>query len=278
MKSVLVTGGTGFFSRGFVRAALEEGVERICIFSRGEYAQAQMRQEFNDDSRLRFMIGDVRDEERLRTAMQGVDAVVHAAALKRIEVAHYNVMEANATNVLGTRNVAQAAIATGVRKAVLLSTDKACNATTTYGKTKAMAEDIFIGAQHYAGAHGTRFTVCRYGNVAGSTGSVIPTWRAMRGRTVNVTDPKATRFYMTLQQAVDLVSRALREGKQGELLMPTDLPAYSVGDLAQAMDMDYRVTGLMPNEKAHEEMWPGWTSDKARRMSVDEIREALRHV
>jgi len=278
MRSILVTGGTGFFARGFVRRALELGAERVCILSRGEYAQAQMRQEFGDDQRLRFLIGDVRDEERLRMAMQGVDSVVHAAALKRIEVAHYNVMEAVATNVLGTRNVVAAAIAAKVRRAVLLSTDKACNPTTTYGKTKATAEDIFRGAQHYAGASGPCFTVCRYGNVAGSTGSVIPTWRAQRGRTVNVTDPEATRFYMTLTEAVELVVQALQRGRTGDLVLPHELPAYRVGDLAAAMDMDFRVVGLAPNEKLHEEMSPGWTSDKARRMSVDELREALNHV
>lgn len=276
MRSVLVTGGCGFFGRGFIRAALERPqVERICVFSRGEYQQALVRQSFGDEPRLRWMIGDVRDQERLRRAMHGVDVVVHAAALKRIEAAEYNVLEAVDTNVGGTRNVVHAAIDAGVNKAILLSTDKACNPTTTYGKTKALAEDIFLGAKHYAGAGGPKFSVCRYGNVAGSTGSVIPMWRGMEAKIVPVTDPCATRFFMRLDEAVAMVMGAIDTASGGELLTPDWLPAYCVGDLAEAMGLYYNVTGLAKNEKLHEEMVPGLDSSMARRMSVQEIKEAI---
>lgn len=280
MNSVLVTGGTGFFGQGFVREALKQGVERVCVFSRGEYQQALMRSAFNDDARLRFFIGDVRDKERLRRAMHGVDVVVHAAALKRIEAAEYNVLEADETNCGGTKNVIAAAIDAGVHKAVLLSTDKACNATTTYGITKALAERMFLGAHHYAGADGPKFAVCRYGNVTGSTGSVVPTWRRAleQEHVVQMTDPEATRFFMRRNEAVDLVLDTIQTMKGGELVIPEWLPAYSVGDLAEAMGVSYMVSGLAPNEKMHEEMRPGLTSDKARRMTVDELKEALAHV
>jgi len=278
MKNILVTGGAGFFGRGFVRAALDQGVERVCVYSRGEYSQYLMRKQFGDDPRLRFFIGCVRDQDRLRRAMHGVDLVVHAAALKRIEAAEYNVMEATMTNVLGSQNVVGAAIDAGVSKAILLSTDKACNPTTTYGKTKALAEDIFLGARHYAGSTGTKFAVCRYGNVAGSTGSVIPIWRSMGMSVVPVTDPMATRYFMRLQEAVQLVMDTSEKMIGGELVTPDWLPAYSVGDLATAMGLCYSVTGLAPNEKLHEEMTPGVSSDLARRMSVKEIQEELQCV
>lgn len=276
--NVLVTGGTGFFGHGFVREVLKRGAERVCVFSRGEYQQALMRREFGDDPRLRMFIGDVRDKDRLRRAMGGIDLVVHAAALKRIDAAEYNVLEAVQTNVDGTANVVAAAIDAGVKKAVLLSTDKACNPTTTYGKTKALAEDIFFGARHYAGQDGPKFAVCRYGNVTGSTGSVVPMWRAMGAKVVPVTDPTATRYFMRKEEAVRLVLDTADSMVGGELVTPDWLPAYSVGDLAEAMGLSYTITGLARNEKLHEEMVPGVSSDKARRMSVDELREALANV
>lgn len=276
MKNILVTGGSGFFGQAFVREALNRGAERVCVFSRSESTQALMRAEFNSD-RLRFFIGDVRDQDRLRRAMHGVDIVVHAAALKRIDAAEYNVLEATMTNVMGTQNVVSAAIDAGVKKAVLLSTDKACNPTTTYGKTKALAEDIFLGARHYAGPDGPKFAVCRYGNVTGSTGSVIPTWRRSSGP-VRVTDPAATRFFMRASEAVALVWGTAERMEGGELVIPEALPAYSVGDLAEAMGKLYTVVGLAPNEKLHEEMRPGWSSEMARRMTVAELREELANV
>jgi len=279
MKNILITGGTGFFGQGFVRAALAHGAERVCVFSRGEYQQALMRRAFGDDPRLRFFIGDVRDADRLAWAMAGCDVVVHAAALKRVEVGEYNPTEMRKTNVGGAENVVWAARQADVEKVVALSTDKACEPANTYGKTKALAEDIFLSANRERGATGPIFAVCRYGNVAGSTGSVIPTWRRAleQGHAVQVTDLEATRFWMRLDEAVHLVAKTIELMEGGELMIP-DLPAYRLGDLAEVMGVSYAVTGLMPGEKAHESMRPGESSDKARRMSVAELKEALEHV
>lgn len=274
MKNILVTGGSGYFGRGFVKAALAQDAERICIYSRGEYAQHLMRQQFQNDPRLRFFIGDVRDKERLAWAMEGCNLVVHAAALKRVEVGQYNPTEMRKTNVGGAENVVWAARQASVAKVVALSTDKACEPANTYGLTKALAEDIFLSASREG--NGTAFSVCRYGNVAGSTGSVIPTWGAAKG-IVTLTDPNCTRFWMTRDEAVALVMQTAKTMHGGEFVIP-ELPAYRLGDLAEAMGVTYMVTGLTPGEKKHEAMRPGETSDKARRMTVAELKEALQHV
>lgn len=277
MKSVLVTGGSGFFGRGFVRACLERGVERVCIFSRGEYAQALMRQEFNDDSRLRFFIGDVRDKERLERAMHGIDVVVHAAALKRIEVGNYAPDEMVKTNVMGALNVIDAAAACGVQNVVALSTDKAWQPISPYGQSKALAETAFLNANQMFGSGGPAFSVVRYGNVWRSTGSIVPMWESKirdGQRVVRVTDPDCTRFFMRLDQAVSLVMSSI--GKRS-LVIPDWLPAYRIGDLAEVMGLKTEVTGLPEWEKKHEGMKDGLTSDIARRMSADELAEELDH-
>lgn len=278
MRSVLVTGGSGFFGRGFVRKALDS-FERVCVFSRGEYQQALMREEFGQHERLRFFIGDVRDKERLAWAMSGCDLVVHAAALKRVEVGQFNPTEMRKTNVGGAENVVWAARQAGVAKVVALSTDKACQPANTYGLTKALAEDIFLSASRERGSAGPIFAVCRYGNVSGSTGSVIPTWRNEKqaGRPVRLTHPEATRFWMTRDQAVELVMHTAEVMVGGELVIPT-LPAYRLGDLAEAMGVDFHITGLTPGEKLNESMRPGESSADARRMSQGELREALERV
>ena len=239
-----------------------------------------MRQEFKNDSRLRWFIGDVRDRDRLRRAMEGVDVVVHAAALKRIEVGFYNPIEMVKTNVLGTINVIEAATDAGVKKVLMLSTDKACQPCSAYGHSKALAESIVRAANNSRGESGPLFAVTRYGNVAGSTGSVSPIWRAFKSngaRAVPVSDPEVTRFWMTQDEAVDLVSNTLRIMKGGELAIPI-LPAYRLGDLAEAMGLGMEITGLPDYEKLHESMREGETSEIARRMSVEEIREALNYV
>jgi UDP-N-acetylglucosamine 4,6-dehydratase len=248
--------------------------DRICIYSRDEYKQAMMAEEFNDD-RLRFFIGDVRDKERLTRAMRGVETVVHAAALKRIEVGHYNPCEMVKTNVLGTMNVIEASQdARSVRKVVYLSSDKAYQPVSAYGHSKALGEALILAANDQVGPDGPVYTVTRYGNVAGSTGSVIPRWRAATGR-VKVTDPECTRFWMFMDEAVDLVLHSITSGVR--LSVPT-LPAYRLGDLAEAMGIEYDVIGLPMHEKIHEGMQAANTSDVARRMPVSEIREALRRV
>jgi len=284
MNSVLVTGGTGSFGQAFIRHLLRQNncPNRICIFSRGEHAQAAMRATFNNDPRLRFFIGDVRDRNRLTRAMEGVDTVIHAAALKRIEVGAYNPSEMVATNVLGTMNVIDAALDAEVQKVVYLSSDKAYQPISPYGQSKALAESLILAANQM---HGTRFAVTRYGNVAGSAGSVIPLWRkALAERTgLTITDPDCTRFWMTMGQAISLVTMAAS-------LMPDyplipHLPAYRLGDLAIAMGVadaeiagHLRQTQLPAWEKQHESMESGNCSADARRMSVEELMEALKDV
>lgn len=269
MKSVLVTGGTGSFGRAFVRRLLQDNtVDRIAVLSRGEHAQADMSAEFGSD-RLRFFIGDVRDRDRLRRAFAGVDTVIHAAALKRIEVGRYNPTEMVKTNIDGTINVVEAALDADVKKVVYLSSDKAWQPISPYGQSKALAESIVLNA--YQGR--TRFAVTRYGNVWCSQGSVAPKWSSMTGP-VPVTDPDATRFFMTMDEAVGLVLDTALTMRGGELKIPT-LPAFRLGDLAEAMGRDTRIIGLPEWEKKHEGMCEGNTSDKARRMTIAELREAL---
>ena len=284
----LITGGTGSFGQAYVKHLLTSSpAERICIFSRDEFKQAQMRQAFNDDPRLRFFIGDVRDRDRLTRAMIGVDVVIHAAALKRIEVGHYNPDEMVKTNIMGAMNVIDAAHIANVSFVVALSTDKAYQPISSYGHSKAMAEQLFLNANDMFGATGPKFAVTRYGNVWGSKGSVVPTWRQMirnqliesEGNTsvvmVPVSDTEVTRFYMSMDEAVELVSGAV--GKS-ELVIPPNLPAYRLGDLAEAMGARMNVLGLGEYEKLHESMAEGYTSDKARRMSVEELQEKLREI
>jgi UDP-N-acetylglucosamine 4,6-dehydratase len=292
VRSVLITGGSGFFGREFVRAALAVGeLERICVYSRGEHAQAAFRDaleqaggpvkksgRYNLHStthKCRWLIGDIRDRDRLRRAMEGVDLVVHAAALKRIEVGFYNPVEMVRTNVLGAVNVVEAAQDAGVARVVLLSSDKAYQPVSAYGTSKAMAESLFLAANNTT--RHTRFAVCRYGNIWGSTGSVVPLWRGWpKDEPVPVTDPDCTRFYMTRAEAVRLVMDTA-EAMPAEIAVP-ELPAYRVGDLAAAMEVPIRVTGLNAWEKRHESMCEGRSSETARRMSVAELQEALGHV
>jgi UDP-N-acetylglucosamine 4,6-dehydratase len=277
--SMLISGGTGTFGRAFARHVLANNLsERLCIFSRGEHAQADLRAELGNDERLRFFIGDVRDASRLRRAMEGCDLVVHAAALKRIEVCEYDPIEVVKTNVGGAVNVIEAATDAGVRKVVALSTDKACEARNAYGASKLLAEKLFLAANAGRGASGPRFAVTRYGNIAGSAGSVIPKWRAMiasGAKTVPATDPDATRYWMAIGEAVDLVLRTAATMKGGDLAIPDWLPAYRLGDLAEAMGVKMQVIGLPPFEKRHESMREGLTSDTAPRLSIDELRERL---
>lgn len=279
--SVLITGGSGYLGRALVRECLKRGSRRVCVYSRDEAKHAAMREEISDE-RVRYLLGDVRDVERLTWALQSVSYVVHAAALKRVETGEMDTEELVKTNVDGTRHVIHAARRSGVLQAVLVSTDKAVEPVNAYGSSKHLAEKLWAGAQAARGGRGPCFTTVRYGNVAGSTGSVIPTWRLAleAGRELKVTDPRATRFWMTRQQAVDLVL----EGCQSlEPILVPELPAYKLADLLQAMGAtawpgNFVTTELRLGEKLHESLAPGVTSDQARRMSVEELREELAHV
>ncbi len=277
MRSVLITGGSGSFGNAFARRLLQHSrPDRIVIFSRGELAQDRMAKELaphDPQGRLRFFIGDVRDRDRLRRAFEGVEVVVHAAALKRIEVGAQNPSEMVKTNIGGAMNVIEAAHDAGVTKVVALSTDKAFQPVSPYGQSKALAETLFLNANNTRGANGSIYAVTRYGNVAGSSGSVIPTWRKAleTGDTVNVTDPDCTRFFMWMDEAIDLVLSTIFNMKGGELNIPT-LPAYRLGDLAEAMGAKMEVTGLPAFEKLHESMDATHCSESARRLSVPDLR------
>lgn len=279
MESVLITGGTGSFGRAFVTKVLEDSVNRVCIFSRGEHAQAEMRDAFGSDQRLRFFIGDVRDRDRLRRAMEGIEIVVHAAALKRIEVGQYNPIEMAKTNVFGTMNVIEAAQDAGVRKVVALSSDKAYQPISPYGQSKALMEGLILAANNTVGPKGPKFAVTRYGNVMGSVGSLIPKWRSIleNSDTVPITDPDATRFWMFMNEAVDLVLDTIEIMPNYAPIIP-QLPAFRLGDLAEAMEAKVKVTGLPHWEKKHESLDEDLSSDTAHRMSVEELREALKYV
>ena len=280
IKSVLVTGGAGFFGRAFVRFLLENNmVDRACVYSRGEHTQAAMRDELRNDPRLRFFIGCVRDLPRLERAMQGVDLVVHAAALKRIEIGRLDSEQMCLTNVLGTINVADAARRAGVPRVVGLSTDKAYQPQpgSAYGQSKALMETILLTANDTSGADGPRFAVCRYGNIFGSTGSVLPKWLAMirAGATsVPVTSPDATRFFMKIEEAVELVLATAYHMRGKEIAIP-DLPAYRVGDLVAALGVEANVVGMPRFEKMHESMDEGRASNLAPRLSVEFLRDAI---
>lgn len=257
-SSILLTGGTGSFGKAFISYALAElNPRRLVVLSRDELKQYEVRQQFDDDPRLRWFIGDVRDRRRLERAMHGVDYVVHAAALKQVDTGEYNPFEFVQTNVVGSQNVIEAAIDSGVKKVVALSTDKASSPINLYGATKLCADRMFISANHYAAAHPTRFAVVRYGNVMASRGSVIPLFRSLaeQGKSLPITHKEMTRFWITLPQAVRFVVESFDLMRGGELYVPR-IPSMRLVDLAQAIapGSPMHEVGIRPGEKLHEEM------------------------
>ncbi|MCH5342752.1 MAG: UDP-N-acetylglucosamine 4,6-dehydratase (inverting) [Acetatifactor sp.] len=259
-KSILVTGGTGSFGKAFTRYVLEHyEPKKIIIYSRDEFKQFLMQNEFKEHaSKLRFFIGDVRDRERLTRALEGVDYVVHAAALKQVPACEYNPAEAIKTNIGGAQNVIDACLDTGVRKVVALSTDKAVNPVNLYGGTKLVSDKLFIAANAYAGSKDISFSIVRYGNVAGSRGSVIPFFQNMIQDGVAVlpiTDYRMTRFWISLREGVELVIKALEEAKGGETFI-SKIPSFKITDLAEAMLPGCETTevGIREGEKLHEIM------------------------
>ena len=270
--SILVTGATGSFGKAFIRYALDNlDPARLVIFSRDEYKQYEVRALFDDDRRLRWFIGDVRDRGRLTRAMHRVDYVVHAAALKQVDTAEYNPFEYVQTNIIGSQHVVEAAIDAGVKKVVALSTDKASSPINLYGATKLAADKLFISANHYAAGHVSRFAVVRYGNVMGSRGSVIPFFRnlAATGQSLPITDLEMTRFWITLPQAVEFVVRSFELMVGGELYVPR-IPSIKIVDLAEAVAPGAAVheIGIRPGEKLHEEMIA--TDDARRTLRLDD--------
>lgn len=266
-STILVTGGTGSFGKKFTKIMLEQyQPKKLIIFSRDELKQHEMRVAGYDAPNLRYFIGDVRDADRLRRAMKGVDLVVHAAALKQVPACEYNPMEAIMTNVNGAKNVIDAAIDTGVKRVVALSTDKAVNPVNLYGATKLCAEKLFVQSNAYGGDDGTRFACVRYGNVVGSRGSVIPVFLDQRKNgKITITDPRMTRFWITLEQGVRLVIRAAETMLGGEVYIPK-IPSMNIMDLAKAIapECDVAYTGIRSGEKLHEQL-----------ISEDEARQTV---
>jgi UDP-N-acetylglucosamine 4,6-dehydratase len=267
-SSVLITGGTGSLGKALVKYLLAETkVRRIAIFSRDELKQLNMQQELGSDPRLRWFLGDIRDLERLKRAFHSVDFVIHAAALKQVHTGEYNPMEFIKTNVLGSQNVIDAAIDTGVKRVVALSTDKASSPINLYGATKLTADKLFVAANNYSIAYGTQFSVVRYGNVMGSRGSMIPIFKklALAGGPIPITDFRMTRFLISLDQAVKFVIDSLEMMQGGELYVPK-IPSIKILELAQAIapGVEQVEIGIRPGEKLHEEM-----------ISVDDSRRAI---
>ena len=261
-KTILITGGTGSFGKCFTRYALEHyNPKKIIIYSRDEFKQFNMENDFrkyDPDHKFRFFIGDVRDRERMERAFENVDYVIHAAALKQVPACEYNPDEAIKTNIHGAQNVIDAALKTGVKKVVALSTDKAVNPVNLYGGTKLVSDKLFIAANAYVGAKDTCFSIVRYGNVAGSRGSVIPFFESLieQGKTeLPITDFRMTRFWISLEQGVELVIKALEEAKGGETFI-SKIPSFKITDLAEAMlpGCTRKEVGIRPGEKLHEVM------------------------
>ena len=256
-SSILITGGTGSFGNAFISYVLERyNPRKIIVYSRDEFKQFNMQQKFREESRLRFFIGDVRDKERLMRAMTDVDYVVHAAALKQVPACEYNPMEAIKTNIHGAMNVIDCALDSDVKKVVALSTDKSVAPVNLYGGTKLVSDKLFVAANSYSGTEGTTFSVVRYGNVAGSRGSVIPFFAnliAQGKKELPITDHRMTRFWISLRQGVELVIKALAEANGGETFI-SKIPSFKITDLAQAMLRGCAMpeVGIREGEKLHE--------------------------
>ena len=259
-KAILITGGTGSFGQLCVQVLLARHQPRkLIIYSRDELKQFEMQQKWNGPA-MRYFIGDVRDYERLRVAMRGVDYVIHAAALKQVPAAEYNPMECVKTNIHGAENVIAAAIENEVEKVIALSTDKAANPINLYGATKLVSDKFFVAGNNIAGGHRTRFAVVRYGNVVGSRGSVLPFFQKLvrdGAAELPITDPRMTRFWITLEHGVEVVLQSFQRMHGGELLVPS-IPSIRITDLAQAVapKLPTRVVGIRPGEKIHEVMCP----------------------
>jgi len=270
-KTILVTGGTGSFGKTFIRELLENrSPKKIIVFSRDELKQFEMSQRFPVERypNLRYFIGDVRDRDRLHRALDGVDIVVHAAALKQVPAAEYNPLEAIKTNILGAANIIDSSIDCGVERVVALSTDKAANPINLYGATKLCSDKLFIAGNNYVGKNCTRFSVVRYGNVVGSRGSVIPFFQEMKKTGVlPITDVRMTRFWIKLEQGVQFVLDSLERMRGGEIFVPK-IPSMRIVDLARAIAPECRtkIVGIRPGEKLHEVMVP-----------VDDARNTLEY-
>ena len=275
-KTTLVTGGTGSFGKAFVSNLLKShDPKKVIVFSRDELKQFEMKNQLGEDSRLRYFIGDIRDKDRLMRAFTNVDYIVHAAALKQVDTGEYNPREFILTNVIGSQNVVDAAIDSGVSRVIALSTDKASSPINLYGATKLTADKLFTAANVYGTNSHTFFSVVRYGNVMGSRGSIIPLFKdlAAKGMEIPITDKRMTRFWISLDQAVSFVQEAFREMSGGELFVPR-IPSMRITDLAMALapDSNIKEIGIRPGEKLHEEMI---SADDSRRTVMQKNRYVI---
>jgi UDP-N-acetylglucosamine 4,6-dehydratase len=259
-KKILVTGGTGSFGKNFIKTILEKypDVERLVVFSRDELKQFEMSQEFPTSKypQIRYFIGDVRDKSRLNRALEGIDTVIHAAALKQVPAAEYNPMECIKTNILGAENIIDACLDSNVKNVIALSTDKACSPINLYGATKLCSDKLFVAANNMKGGRDIKFSVVRYGNVLGSRGSVVPFFqKKKKDGVLPVTDKEMTRFNITLDEAVEFVLMALERSYGGEIFVPR-IPSYKILDVAEAIcpEAEIKIVGIRPGEKIHEEM------------------------
>ncbi|MCT7565467.1 UDP-N-acetylglucosamine 4,6-dehydratase (inverting) [Aliarcobacter butzleri] len=259
-KNILITGGTGSFGKKYTKILLEKYTpNKIIIYSRDELKQYEMAQEYNDKC-MRYFIGDVRDEARLKKATKDVDFIIHAAALKHVPIAEYNPMECIKTNINGAQNVIDAAIENGVSKVIALSTDKAANPVNLYGATKLASDKLFVAANNLVGTQDTKFSVVRYGNVVGSRGSVVPFFKKLINEGVKelpITDEKMTRFFITLEDGVNFVLKNFERMQGGEIFIPK-IPSMRIVDMAKAIapNLPHQIIGIRPGEKLHEIMCP----------------------
>jgi UDP-N-acetylglucosamine 4,6-dehydratase len=257
-KEILITGGTGSFGQKFVQMLLEKyRPKRVVVFSRDELKQFEMEHRFNGPE-MRYFIGDVRDLERLKQAMRGIDYVIHAAALKQVTAAEYNPMECIKTNIYGAQNIIQAALTNEVDKVIALSTDKAVNPINLYGASKLASDKLFVAGNNIAGRHRTVFSVVRYGNVVGSRGSVLPFFRQLLSqgaKSLPITDERMTRFWLPLEEGVEFVFKSFQRMHGGEVFVPK-IPSIKLVDLVKSLQLPHHVVGIRPGEKLHEVMCP----------------------
>ena len=274
-SSVLITGGTGSLGKALTQYLLDNtNTRRIAIFSRDELKQFTFRNEIGENERIRWFLGDIRDQERLKLAMHGVDFVIHTAALKQVDAGEYNPIEFIKTNVMGSQNVIEASIFSGVKRVIALSTDKASSPINLYGATKLTSDKLFVAANNYSQSFGTSFSVVRYGNVMGSRGSVIPFWKSIieKGNPIPITDHRMTRFWISIDEAVNFVLNSLESMKGGELFVPI-IPSFNLIDLATAINSNSKFIeiGIRPGEKLHEEMISAEDSRRTLRISEKKL-------
>jgi UDP-N-acetylglucosamine 4,6-dehydratase len=276
-KTVLITGGTGSFGQAFTKHILQMNPRKVIIFSRDWLKQKNMRDELGDPQNVRWFIGDVRDKDRLIRAFKGVEIVIHAAAIKDLETCEYNPSEAMSTNVVGTQNVIDACIDQKVSKAILISTDKACQPINLYGTSKAMAEKLWTQGNKYSASKEIMFSVCRYGNVVASAGSVVPVWakQIKEGQELTVTDEQMTRFWFPMNDAVQFVLDSLEKMEGGEVFIPK-IPSIRITDLAKAFGKPYKVVGIRRGEKLHEKLDDDYSSDRNEFLTVEQIKDTIR--